>query len=211
LRLNPHIYHLAQANNWTSIQKHGLMSTIAMLELAKLEQSHGKTIATRLRPECITLPTGQEIRDQRPMNEKALRDCLRNIDLEDWIVLLNSKVFFWCNKRGLQAMRAAYLQQEQIALTIDTENLLLRHSESVQLTPINTGNTRRAPAPRGRETFVPYFTWLQTGWQTESVLRTKPRKLDPEPVELVVHRAVPEILQCIVAIRILHPGDQFNE
>ena len=34
------------------------------------------------------------------------------------------------------------------------------------MSPINSGNARRKPAPRGQDTLVPYANWLRAGWPT---------------------------------------------
>jgi hypothetical protein len=72
---------------------------------------------------------------------------------EEWYEILNRKVFFWVNEKRLGAMLRAYGGREQVILTIDTYRLLSRPSLAVTLSPINSGNTRRKPVLRGRDTF----------------------------------------------------------
>src|SRR5437588_11719115 len=50
------------------------------------------------------------------------------------------------------------------------------------------------PARRGAATFVPLEKWLQSGWASEAAaLGTSPRTKSHPPVELTVHRGVPDI------------------
>ena len=70
------VYHLAEAANWESIQRRGLQSASALLDLADLPKSERNRLATTCRLTHTRLPSGAEIRDQRPMPAKALERCL---------------------------------------------------------------------------------------------------------------------------------------
>ena len=196
------LYHLTQIENWPSIEQHGLLSTQALLDLTGLDDKEREYVAYRHRAEPIVLPNGVVISDQKPMPPTALSRCLQGVTPEQWYSLLNSKVFFWLDTERLSRLRRVYRSTPQILLSIDTERLLALHAERIALTPINTGNARRQPAQRGLCTFVPYETWLESGWTSETeTLQTRPRS------ELTVAYAVPDVMDCVVDVRRLEAGE----
>jgi G3E family GTPase len=201
--LPPVIYHLAEAVNWPSIERSGLLSTRALLDAAGIsEEEHRK--------EQMILPNGTVIRDQKPMPPAALERCLHDMTPAQWYTLLNSKVFFWLDVDRLNRMRRASGEQAQVVMIIDTERLLSYHSERIALTPINTGNARRRPAQRGLHTFVPYQTWIESGWASETqVSGTSMRPRNHQPVELTVSDAVLNVLDCMSEMRHLEPMELF--
>jgi len=201
-------YHLTQIDNWSSIEKHGLLSVQALLDLAGLSEPERELVEHRHRPERVVLSNGVVISDQKPMPPTALARCLHDITPEQWYALLNSKVFFWLDTERLSRLRRVYRSTPQILMSIDTQRLLARHVKQVALTPINTGNARRQPAQRGVSTFVPYQTWLATGWTSETeVLHTRLRPRSHPPAELTVAYAVPDVMDCMVDVRRLEPQE----
>lgn len=209
--LPPTLYHLTQIENWPSIERYGLLSTQALLDLAGLNEIEREHIGHQHRAERVLLPNGVIISDQKPMAPTALRRCLHNMTPEEWYTLLNSKVFFWLDIERLSRLRRVYRAQPQILISIDTEQLLARHAEQITLTSINTGNARRQPAQRGSATFVPYKTWLESGWASETeALHTRPRPRTHPPAELTVAYAVPDVLDFVVDVRRLEPQELLN-
>lgn len=167
----------------------------------RLEQAH--------RPDRATLPNGIVIRDQKPMPPTALARCLRDgTTPAEWYALLNAKVFLWPDAGRLARQAGTYAGLVPLAvLVVDTERLIARHAARIAVTPINTGNARRRAAPRGRATFVPYATWLESGWAAEAAaLGTRPRPAGHPPAELVVADAVPDVMALVVEVRPLEPG-----
>lgn len=210
-RLPPVVYHLAEAVNWPSIERSGLLSTQALLETAGVSDEERRCIEQQHRNESMILPNGAVIRDQRPMPPAALERCLHDMTPAQWYALLNSKVFFWLDVDRLNRMRRASGKRAQVVMIIDTERLLAHHSERVALTPINTGNARRRPARRGLQTFVPYQTWLESGWTSESqALGTSMRSSSHQPVELTVSDTVLNVLDCMKDMRYLEPMELFH-
>lgn len=193
------IYHLADAVNWPSIQRYGLLSTSALLDLAGVQGSERERIERQQRFQQITLPNGVIIRDQRPMPPSALERCLHDMAPHEWYALLNAKVFFWLDNERLSRMLKANRRSPQMLLTVDTGRLLTAYAEQVSLTPINTGNARRRPATRGRQTFVPYHTWLKSRWASEAAaLGTPPRSKSHPPAELTITHAVPDFMEFVI-------------
>jgi hypothetical protein len=203
------IYHMTDASNWTSIQQHGLLSTSRLLNLAGLDGGERYDLERRQRLRARRLPNGALIRDQLPMSPAALSVCLASgLVPEDWYLELNSRVFFWLDRRRLNRQRHACDSSPQVVLTVDAHHLLSSYVEQTALTPFNTGNARRRPARRGRETFVPFDKWQESGWSWEAAaLRTPLRPSSHPPVELAIANAVEDVLDFVVDVRRLDPGE----
>ena len=211
LQLPAHIYHLAEAANWPSIQRHGLLSTSALLDLTALPKYERDRYEQQHRPHHRELPGGIQIRDQKPLPARALERCLVGLRPSEWYQLLNRKVFFWLDADRLNRQRRACEPRPQVVLIVDTERLLSRHAERIALSPINSGNARRKPAVRGKATFVPYEEWLESGWSSEAIgLGTRRRATSHRPVELTVERAVQDIMECLIDVHQLAPGESFQ-
>jgi hypothetical protein len=207
MNLPPFVYHLADAENWSSIRRDGLFSTRALLERAGIDGSFRAAVEREHRPQRTILPTGLIIRDQKPMPPAALRRCLVGLTVSQWYELLNSKVFFWFDIERLNRQRRACGSFTQVVLKIATHRLLDRYAAQSALTPINTGNARRKPALRGAATFVPYSAWTKTAWLSEAqALGTRSRPWSHLPVELTVSDSVPDVMDFVVSVRKLAPG-----
>jgi len=200
---------MTDASNWPSIQQHGLLSTTRLLNLAGLDGDERYDLERRQRLRALRLPNGALIRDQLPMSPAALSVCLASGLLpEDWYLELNSRVFFWLDRGRLNRHRHACDSSPQIVLIVDAHHLLSGYLEQAALTPFNTGNARRRPARRGRETFVPFDKWKESGWSWEAAaLRTPLRPSSHPPVELAITDAVKDVLDFVVEVRRLDPGE----
>jgi hypothetical protein len=203
------IYHMTDASNWPSIQQHGLLSTSRLLNLAGLDGDERYDLERRQRLRTLRRPNGALIRDQLPMSPAALSVCLASgLAPEDWYLELNRRVFFWLDRGRLNRHRHACDSSPQIVLIVDAHHLLSGYLEQAALTPFNTGNARRRPARRGRETFVPFDKWKESGWSWEAAaLRTPLRPSSHPPVELAIADAVKDILDFVVEVRRLDPGE----
>ena len=195
------VYHIAEADNWPSIERDGLLSARALFERAGTRPEDSAAVEKH-RPVRAVLSDGTVIRDQSPMPPSALKPCLRGLTPTQWYRLLNGKVFFWFDEERVARHLHACRRTTQIVMTIDAEALLARHAARASVAPFNTGNARRKPAVRGRATFVPWTTWQTSGWLTESDgLGTSLRSKSHRPAELTVDHAVADILDFIVARR----------
>jgi hypothetical protein len=206
-----HVYHLADAENWASIQRRGLLSATRLLALSGLGADEQARIEYSQRPASLTLPGGAVLRDQVPMPPSALARCLVGMSPSEWYALLNSKVFFWFDIERLNRQRrASGISPEAVVMTIDVERLLAAHGARAHLSPFNTGNARRRPAIRGRASFVPYTAWRESRWDSEAAaLATRPRAASHRPVELTVEDAVPEAMDFVVSLRHLSRDEGF--
>jgi hypothetical protein len=161
------LYHLAEAENLASILEHGLMSTERLLGVLGISAPKRAALLRSYRPDGVRLSEGILIRDQRPMPPAALAVALEDgLEPADWYALLNGHVFFWPNRERMDRQRQACGDRPQVVLTFDGAALLDRFGSEAFLSPINSGNARRKPAPRGRATLVPYGIWLRDGWPT---------------------------------------------
>jgi hypothetical protein len=207
MNVPPFAYHLAEAENWPSIQRDGLFSTRVLLDRTGIDDLMRAVLEREHRPQRTILPNGLIIRDQKPMPPAALQRCLVGLTAPHWYELLNSKVFFWFDIERLNRQRRACGTFAQVVLKIATHRLLDRYASQAALTPINTGNARRKPALRGAATFVPYSTWVKTAWLSEAqALGIRPRPWNHRPVELTVIDAVPDVMDFVVSVRTLAPG-----
>jgi hypothetical protein len=203
-----HVFHLAEADNWPSIQKHGLLCATALLGLAGNTEADRQRVA-RHRATRTVLSNGAVVRDQTPMPPAALRSCLHGMTPDEWYALLNSKVFFWADVERLNRHLHACRRHPQVVMVIEAATLLSRYNTRAAVSPFNTGNARRRPASRGHATFVPYLTWCETGWQHEAAgLGMRPRSRSHRPAELTVDGAVPDVMDFVVKQRFVARGEK---
>jgi hypothetical protein len=195
----PVLYHMAEVGSWPSVQDRGLLSTSALLDLFEITGAGREAIELRRRPESVAIEHPVHgtawIRDNKPINETVLRRTLVGMTEEEWYRTLNGRVFFWLSEDRLDRLRNAppYASRPHDILTIDTEALLDRHVDRVELAHLNSGAVHpAADYPRGAGTFQPIDRYP---WQER--LGVAPS----EPiVELTVLYAVPDIRDLVVDV-----------
>jgi hypothetical protein len=158
--LHPSLYHMADARNYASIERHGLLSTSALLDRLGVSGDARVPAEAAHRPETLALPGPDGtvfVRDQHPLEPAALAACLDDLTLAAWYRTLNARVFFWPTRDRLERMLGAYGRSEQAIFEVDTRALLARYADEVELSHINSGyaGSRYPAARRGRHTFVP--------------------------------------------------------
>jgi hypothetical protein len=100
----PRLYHAADRGAWPSIQRHGLLSTSALLDLYGI-RGDGRLAfeSQRRRTSMAVLKPGFPdvvLRDQSPMSDELLRRCLDDgMSPRQWFESLDGKVFFWTTKQ----------------------------------------------------------------------------------------------------------------
>ena len=202
----PRLYHMAEAGSWESIQRHGLLSTSALLDLFEVAGPERERIESRRRPDSIIIRHPQHgtavIRDQKPMTDGALQKCLRDSTPREWYETLNSRVFFWLSRERLVRLLSAraYRGKRQTVLTVDTAHLLQRHADRVTLSPINSGSTIFNPQPRGTDTFQRIGDYPFAYWRARRPLRDA-------VVELAVDDAVPDIQDFVLRVELMENGE----
>lgn len=195
---HPRLYHMAHCGSWESIQRHGLLSTEALLDKWGIKNPQRQTLLDQRRPEIVRIESihgSAYIRDQKPMYDHLLKRCLLDgLTPIDWYRILNSRVFFWVSEARLKRLlnARAYRHQEQDIIVIDTAKLVGKHYSEVSLCPINSGATMPGQQKRGLNSFLripdyPYDAWLIKRGASGDPL-----------VELTVDYAVPDVRDFVV-------------
>lgn len=188
----PQLWHMAEEGAWSTIRRHGLLSTRGLLDLhdvtgarrVALEREHRRQSETI---QGIGLPPAV-LRDQKPMPPRALARCLDDgLEPSDWYRLLNGRSFFWLSEKRLGRMLATYGDRPHVVLTVDTASLVGVHGASVELSRINSGYALRVPVRRGRNTFQSIRDYPHAG-----------------VVELSVVGGVPDILRHVLVVERRH-------
>lgn len=159
---HPRVFHMAQAGAWPTIHERGLLSTTALLDLFEYGGTERRLIESARRAEMVTIEHPMYgravIRDNKPLREQLLADCLEDMTTVQWYELLNRKTFFWVSPAKLAKLlnARAYRNHAHDVLVVDTRKLLERNLDRIALAPINTGATLYPSAsPRGSRTFRP--------------------------------------------------------
>lgn len=198
----PYLYHMAEADTWASIQRRGLLSTTAALDVLGVNGARRQELEGAYRPTMLSLrPGGTDdivLRDQRPMPPGRLAHALPpQIPAEQWYRLINGKVFFWVSRERLGRLLRAYGAHQHDVLRVNTASLLGVHALNTSLCHMNSGNT--LPIPHRRD---PSIFKRIADYPVNSV--GNPVK---EVVELVVDYAVPDIARHVVDVTRVQ-GDQ---
>jgi hypothetical protein len=202
IRTFPKLYHMAHVDSWDGIQKHGLRSTSALLDLFEINGAERQRIESLRRPKSVVIEHRVHgravVRDNIPMDDRGLERALTGITPKEWYELLNKKVFFWLTEERLSTLLSAgaYRGREHCVLTIDSQSLIERHERNISLSSMNSGCTKPYPHPRDRNLFQSIAQY-----PFEHFRRKKggPRKA---VVELTVDYAIPDITDFIQLVTI---------
>jgi hypothetical protein len=109
------------------------------------------------------------------MNEAMLRRSLADMTVQDWLVQLNSYVFFVPPRRRLQSLYAAYRAAPRLVLTISTAQLVAELRDRIRLSHLNSGAVRHVSHSRGSDTFQPIarFVHQKAGWVAEIAVQDR--------------------------------------
>ena len=192
------LYHMAEVGGYPSIFEHGLLFTVATLDLFEVRGVERFQLQSAHRPKKVTLEGKAHgkvvLRDQKPMPAERLADMLENgLTPRQWYESINSKVFFWVQSARLEGLLNArsYRADEHDVLTINTASFVKAHEHSIWLCHMNSGNTFPFPVPRGIDTFKRIGDYPVNSKGT-------PIK---EVVELVVDYSVPDIADHVIEVR----------
>lgn len=199
---HPVLYHMAERGSWPSIRERGLLSTSALLDLYGVEGAERDGIEAARRPGPVVLDAPglarAVIRDNGPLNLRKLARALPpDLPVEDWLRLLNGRVFFWLTEERLGRLLGAKLYRDTAhdVLEVDAAPLVAAHRDRIELSPINSGVTDPFPAPRGRDTFRPLADYPYADW------RRKRGRSGEAAVELAVLGGVPDIARFVRRVR----------
>ena len=198
--LYPRLYHMAQEGSWSSISRYGLMTTSQLADASSAPGDLRAAITGQRRPKSVTIECAAlgtvVIRDQAPLREQFLTDSLDGgMTVEQWLEILNNRVFFWLHPRRLAELLNArrYRGHAHDVIVVDTASLVAAHGERVRLSPINSGATLYPNAPqRGARTFVPIAEYPYEDRRS--------RGIQGAIAELAVIDGVPDILHHAVRV-----------
>jgi hypothetical protein len=187
--LPSYFYHWAEPSNLASIRRHGLLSTERLLAVSNIPAIEREKILSQHRPNQLVLSNGIIIRDQTPMPPDLLAKALpKGISASDWYRFLNRFVFLWPDRERAERHRRAFNGRPQLLLVFDAGLLLAECKDQIWLSPINSGNARRRPAPRSWRLFVPYQEWVAQGWP---IIAEKRRSQSVPPAEILLEGQLP--------------------
>jgi hypothetical protein len=200
----PRIFHMAEASAREGIQRHGLLSTGALVDLFETPNPRRSRLLAERRPDMTAVRHDIHgtalIRDNGPLSEKKLAACLTDMTVPEFLRLINSKVFFWPSQKRLATLFAAsaYRDRPHLILTIDTASLLASHADRVTLSPINSGATVHDAPARGSDTFKSIADYDFEYWRTK-------RSRSTAVAEICVDHSVPDIVSHLVEAYIRNP------
>lgn len=207
LRLYPKVFHMAEPQAWPMIERHGLRSTQALLDLFEIPTATQQVLTRAHRPKGVPIAHPEHgsavVRDQIPLHPRKLAACLQDgTTVAEFLELLNNRVFFWLQEVRLERLlRArAYRDREHLVITVDTARLLDHVGDDrVTLSRINTGSTVFKAAPRSRHTFKSIQDYPHP-------VRTRPSTSGADIAELCVLGHVPGVTQVADHVEVRGPS-----
>jgi hypothetical protein len=203
----PRLYHLTHVDNWDLIQRRGLLSTSALLDLFEIHDDRRTALENRNRRDLVPLRNESVglaiLRDQKPMDDEGLARALTDgIRPEDWYRLVNAHVFFWVDRQRVDRLLGAraYRHDRHMLLVVRTRDLIDRHAGRTVLSPLNTGATKPMPHPRGKNCFVPLDSYPFAHWRRKRNLRSA-------VVELAVTESVPDVMETLERVSVVGRGE----
>lgn len=198
---HPRLYHVTTPGAWAVISRLGLLPTSALLGLFEVDAPRRAELTTKRRPREVRIAHPLHgtavLNDNLPLSERALASCLDDgLTPQDWLGLLNGRVFFWADAKGLDRLLDARMNRNRPrdVLVLDTLGLARAHAERIEISPINSGSTIRRPARRGLATFTPLLAKSYAEWQRQRGRRDR-------ILEVTVCGGVPDIARYLVEIR----------
>lgn len=195
-QMHPKLYRLARAGAHVGIRRHGL------LPAAILAQRSGINLSKKPRKSSVefNLPDGTyvTITDNRPLFFTKLAPVLDDgLTPEDWLNMLNHRVFFWPKREygenNLKARRRlGYENEWQV---FDTEMLLGPVWKLAEIAPFNTGATIHVPPRRGLWTFAKLDGLSYSEWEWSRGLSRKDKVK-----EVTVCGSVPDAAKALVHV-----------
>ncbi len=186
-KARPVLYHLAAEEAWPGVQRHGVLSSNAIYRTCGVDDPLRRQIETDRLGASYRLESQEHgvftLRDRTTLSHRGLEKALSgSCSPDQWINLLNRRVYFFAQKTSLENLRKAPYNRDlsHIVLEVDTRKLFELHTGSIEVAEINTGYTKRSPAKRSPASFQ----------SVQNYMRTAARKI----VEVTVLDAVPELL-----------------
>ncbi|GAB3995370.1 DUF7002 family protein [Nocardioides marmoraquaticus] len=195
------LYHVAAAESWPSIERHGLLSVERLLDLHGVDAITRAALLTRVRRRTHTLESSEGVawvRDQKP-----LKFIERRLDpgatLEGFLEELSSRVFFHPTRERLERLLGAreYRGKPQVVLTVRTAELVRRHGPQIGLCRFNSGAVTQLNHPlRGPGSWLPIRDYPYDDFR---------RRYSAALVEVTVPHAVPDVLEMAEDVAFVTP------
>ncbi len=199
----PRLFHVTTPGARVGIEKHGLLSASAALDLFDIDSGQREKLTRNRRAQSVPVEHKVHgrivLNDNSPLSEVKLAKCLDDgMTPQAWLELLNGFVFFWPSEKRAGALANAIINQKRPRelLIFDTRSLLEDRLEKTYFSPINSGSTIHVPARRGKGTFSPvahtsYFDWS----------RKRAMKRPDRVAEIVVKHSVPDAADHLIEVR----------
>jgi hypothetical protein len=187
---HPVLFHVAGDGAWPSIQEHGLLSTAALVDLYGPPPETRLQLLNSIRLQSVALQRDGLrpviVRDQGPL--RLLPRCLADdTTVQQFLDVLNDRVFFWLSRERLLGLVSAYRKHPQTVLSFSTAEVLEAYGERVGLAAYNTGSIRSTTSPRrSRHFFQSVGDYPYDAWR-----KKRGRRMDPV-VEFTVEHSVPD-------------------
>ncbi|WP_202972909.1 DUF7002 family protein [Microterricola pindariensis] len=207
VRLYPELFHMAADGAWPSIQAHGLLSASALVERWGVSSDAARrSLLSERRAESQPIEHPElgtvVLRDQKPIHEPSLADSLDGLSVSEWYETLNSRVFFFPQRRRMLELLSArsYRNDVHTVVTIDTAALMAAYERDIELCAINSGFAQpHAKARRGTSTFLPIADYQHPS-------RAEQRPNGNDVAELTVRGAVPDVARFVTRVERMQDG-----
>ncbi|WP_051548991.1 DUF7002 family protein [Nocardioides sp. URHA0032] len=160
----PVLHHMAEYNSWPRIQQIGLRTTEQIVDACQPDPATREAILGQRRTRSFDLEHAVvgtvTIRDQKPLFLHNLAPKLTDVTVEQFLDLLNSRVFMWTHPDRLDRLDRllganAYRRQRHDVLVLETASIVQTYYDRIRLTGMNTGATIfPSSPPRGVESFM---------------------------------------------------------
>jgi hypothetical protein len=159
-RLYPELYHMAAADSWPSIARHGLLCTRDLVDAWQVESPATRAaLLEQRRPQSIVVEHPEfgaaTIRDHGPLNTASLAEALDGMTVEQWFAVLNERVFFFLQRKRLDALLGAYKREPQLVITLDTASLVAAYESRIELCKFNSGFAQPHNKKTAQQRIVP--------------------------------------------------------
>lgn len=116
--------------------------------------------------------------------------------LEDFLMAINSRVFFWPTRDRLERLRQAkeYRNEDQVVIHVDTRRLVERYESEIQLCRFNSGAITQKNHPNRSRA-----SWVSIGRYPYGEHRRRYGR-DGALAEVTVVGSVPDILELAVDV-----------
>jgi hypothetical protein len=195
----PVLHHMAEYESWPRIQQIGLRTTQQLVDACRPDAATREAILGQRRPESVNLEhpvVGTvTIRDQKPLKLHNLEPALTDVTVEQFLDLLNSRVFMWTSPERLDRLlgAAAYRRHRHDVLVLDTASIVDSYFDRIRLTGMNTGATIFPNAlARGAESFMTI---------ADFPFRERRKRLMDNVVELCVIGGVDDVHEHVLQVQ----------